>query len=156
MGAAGRLLRRSHDYEGLVEPVQRLMREACRDLNGTFAAFDDVVPIPAAFADVDATVAAIRAPRDELRTRLLAWDSLQGKWLKLDLDARGSVIELLQETYRFLAPRYMPIDEWERNMLPDSPRRLRAREWRKAGEEGNGVKRVEWASRRKAVGRPVA
>lgn len=147
MGAAGRLMRRSHDFDELVEPVQRLMREARRDLDGAFAAVDAIVLIPEALADTDAAIAAIRATRDELRTRLLAWEPLQGRWANLDLDARASILELFQETYRFLAPRYMPIDEWERQMLPDSPRRARARNWQKAGGEATGVKRIEWASR---------
>lgn len=147
MGVAGRLMRRSRDFDELVEPVQRLMREARRDLDGAFAAIDELVPVPMALADTEATIAAIRGARDELRTRLLAWEPLQGRWAALDLDTRAAILELFRETYRFLAPRYMPIDEWERQMLPDSPRRLRARDWQKPGGAAEGVKRIQWASR---------
>ncbi|MGE0254565.1 MAG: hypothetical protein AB7N54_04565 [Alphaproteobacteria bacterium] len=155
MGAAGRLLRRSHDYEDLVGPVLRLMREARRDLNSAFAAFEALVPVPDAFAATDTAVAAIRAARDDLRTRLLAWEPLQARWAALDLDARPAILEMFQETYRFLAPRYMPIDEWERQMLPNSPRRARARDWQKAGDEAGGVKRIQWTSRSGTQGRPA-
>lgn len=155
MGAAGRLLRRSHDYEDLVAPVLRLMREARRDLNCAFAVFDTLVPVPDAFAATDTAVAAIRAARDDLRTRLLAWEPLQARWAALDLDARPAILEMFQETYRFLAPRYMPIDEWERQMLPNSPRRARARDWHKTGSEAGGVKRIQWTSRSGTQGRPV-
>jgi len=155
MGAAGRLMRRSHDFDEVVEPVQRLMREARRDLDSAFAAVDSIIPIPDALADTDAAIAAIRAARDELRTRLLAWEPLQGRWANLDLDARSSILELFQETYRFLAPRYMPIDEWERQMLPESPRRARARNWQKADGEATAVKRIEWASRSDTAALPT-
>ena len=147
MSAAGRLMRRSRDFDELVEPVQRLMREARRDLDGAFAAIDELVPVPVALADTEGTIAAIRGVRDELRTRLLAWEPLQGRWAALDLDARAAILELFQETYRFLAPRYMPIDEWKRQMLPDSPRRLRARDWQRTSGAVEGVKRIQWASR---------
>jgi hypothetical protein len=54
----------------------------------------------------------IRNTRDSVYRRLVAWDDLLRAW---DLESgqyTATVPDLLRDTYRFLAPRYMVIDDW--------------------------------------------
>lgn len=57
-------------------------------------------------------LAYIEAMRDEIHVRLLPWEELLDEWHRLPSKRTEWAEQLLDRTYRFLAPRYMPVDEW--------------------------------------------
>ena len=70
--------------------------------------------LPAVARDFLKARRGIRRARDTLHSRLRAWDETLEKWAPLspqhgDL---SDITPLIADLYRFLAPRYMPIDEW--------------------------------------------
>ena len=54
----------------------------------------------------------IRGVRDSLYRRLVAWDDLLRGWDRQSGRIAADTPDLLRETYRFLAPRYMEVDSW--------------------------------------------
>ena len=54
----------------------------------------------------------IRGVRNSVYRRLVAWDDLLRGWKRESGQYTASVPDLLRETYRFLAPRYMQTDDW--------------------------------------------
>ena len=54
----------------------------------------------------------IRSVRNSVYRRLVAWDDLLRAWERESGLYTASVPDLLRETYRFLAPRYMQTDDW--------------------------------------------
>lgn len=54
----------------------------------------------------------IRRMRDDLYCRLIAWKDILGRWLKAPVNRCDANVVLLRDTYRFLAPRFMPSHEW--------------------------------------------
>jgi hypothetical protein len=68
--------------------------------------------IMAALRNLDTVKHYLREHRNDLRVRLLAWDDILVKWLDHPMRVGRETEDLISETYRFLAPRYMPVDEW--------------------------------------------
>jgi len=68
--------------------------------------------IISALRNIEAEKTFIQDIRDELHTKLMAWDDLLDDWDRLRVEVSDTAEELLTRTYRFLAPRYMPVDEW--------------------------------------------
>jgi hypothetical protein len=60
----------------------------------------------------------IRSNRDYLYRSLLAWEPLLTAWAGVDDGALEEMRPLLARTYRFLAPRFMPVTEWLRTNRP--------------------------------------
>ena len=54
----------------------------------------------------------IRGVRNSVSRRLVAWDDLLREWERESGQYTASVPDLLRETYRFLALRYMQTDDW--------------------------------------------
>jgi hypothetical protein len=54
----------------------------------------------------------IRGVRDSLYRRLVAWDDLLRAWERQTGMIVADTADLLRDTYRFLAPRYMQTDDW--------------------------------------------
>ncbi len=54
----------------------------------------------------------IRSTRNSVYRRLVAWDNLIRAWERESGQYTATVPDLLRETYRFLAPRYMNTDDW--------------------------------------------
>lgn len=54
----------------------------------------------------------IRSVRNSVYRRLVAWDSLLRGWEREPGRLTETAPDLLRETYRFLAPRYMQTDDW--------------------------------------------
>lgn len=55
----------------------------------------------------------IQEVRNDLYCRLNAWDEILPQWDAIEARRSAAVENLLRETYRFLAPRYLKADEWK-------------------------------------------
>lgn len=54
----------------------------------------------------------IRGVRDSLYRRMVAWDDLLRAWDRQSGMITADTPDLMRDTYRFLAPRYMQTDDW--------------------------------------------
>ncbi|MDA0664210.1 MAG: hypothetical protein O3B08_15420 [Proteobacteria bacterium] len=54
----------------------------------------------------------IRGVRDTLYRRMVAWDDLLRAWDRQSGMISADTPDLMRNTYRFLAPRYMQTDDW--------------------------------------------
>lgn len=108
--------RRAHGERSLLDiahAVTRLMAIAVRDLQNQLEQVDaQTGEVVAMLKNPEAQVSYIRGKRDELYCRLVAWTDLLDRWGKLEPKASEQAAGLLRDTYRFLAPRYMPAQEW--------------------------------------------
>jgi len=96
-----------------VDPVARLMERALDEFRSLFEQADaQTGEIISALRNIEAEKTFIQDIRDELHTKLMAWDDLLDDWDRLRVEVSDTAEELLTRTYRFLAPRYMPVDEW--------------------------------------------
>ncbi|MGC2855383.1 hypothetical protein ACM64Y_07900 [Novispirillum sp. DQ9] len=97
----------------IADPVARLIERAVAEFAEQFEQADaQTGEIMAALKNIDAQKIYIQDRRDEIHVRLMPWDELLDEWHRLP-PKRGEWSEdLLARTYRFLAPRYMPVDEW--------------------------------------------
>ena len=97
----------------IADPVARLIATAVKEFAGRFDEIDArTSEIAAMLKRIDAVDNFIQTRRNELYRRLLAWDGMLVAW-KAAPEKRTIVNEdLLRETYRFLAPRFMAVDEW--------------------------------------------
>jgi hypothetical protein len=77
--------------------------------------FDEVVAqtgeVLSALRNMESQQAFIRSARDQLYRSQRAWQPILDAWA--DIDAQEEVPwDLVNRTYQFLAPRYMPVTEW--------------------------------------------
>lgn len=97
----------------IVDPVARLIERAVAEFTNEFEQADaQTGEIMAALKNIDAQKVYIQDMRDELHVRLLPWEELLDEWHRLPPKKTEWAENLLERTYRFLAPRYMPVDEW--------------------------------------------
>ena len=120
--------------------VQRLGVVAFRQFRSRF---DDVDALTGAFEtlarNLDGLRSFIRATRDCLYRSQRAWEPLLAKWDKAAADAAEGVAGLLSATYQFLAPRFMPVTEWQSQRRgPAAPPRPDAR------PSGPGAAQMAW------------
>lgn len=104
--------------------VRRLTRLAVKEISRRFDDLDaQTGEVMAALQNASSQRAFIRTNRDWLYRSQRAWQSIVNEWdaagTECNEDARG----LLARTYRFLAPRYMPVTEW---VVPGRPERAKA------------------------------
>jgi hypothetical protein len=96
-----------------VDSLLRLFNSAIEDFGARFETVDaQTGEIMSALKNLDTVKAYLREHRNELRTRLVVWDEILLKWFDQPMKAGRSTEDLMAETYRFLAPRYMPVDKW--------------------------------------------
>jgi hypothetical protein len=94
--------------------------------------FDDLdaqtTDVMTALRDVQNQKAFIRSSRDWLYRSLLAWDVILEEWRYNDERPLNETWALVDRTYRFLAPRFMSVQEWisairpNRSEKPKEPR----------------------------------
>jgi len=97
----------------VADPVARLMERALGDFKNQFEQADaQTGEIMAALKNIDLQKTYIQDTRDALHIRLMAWDEILGDWELQPAKKSQNALDLLHKTYRFLAPRYMPVDEW--------------------------------------------
>lgn len=102
-----------HSQLEIANSLIRLVALAVDDLTKEFETVDaQTGEIMAALRNLDTVKHYLREHRNDLRVRLLAWDDILVKWLDHPMKASRETEDLISETYRFLAPRYMPVDEW--------------------------------------------
>ncbi|MBO6785064.1 MAG: hypothetical protein JJ899_17590 [Alphaproteobacteria bacterium] len=97
-----------HPVSQMIATPVGQFREMLREMDGCLS------NIASVFSDFEATKRYVREKRDGLAQRLAPWDALHSTWDQLS--PRGadpfSIVPPLRDLYRFLAPRYMPVDEW--------------------------------------------
>ncbi len=111
--SARRLHSRERSIGEPLDAIGRLLGIALPDLRDRFAAADrHVEDVMAALGHLGTRLDDIRECRDDLYCRVLAWDDVLPRWNALAVVPGGLDAPLLHDTYRFLACRYMPADEW--------------------------------------------
>lgn len=98
----------------IADRVARLMKVAVDSFDDTFSQTDaNTGEIMSVLKNIDAQVAYIRKARDLLYRQLMAWEEMFEMWPRVEPQRSPKIPDILRETYRFLAPRYMPVDEWK-------------------------------------------
>lgn len=85
--------------------------------------------IMAALKNIDSQRDFIRTIRNDLYKRLSAWTEVLEAWKRIEPLRSRYNEEWLVKTYRFLAPRFLTVDEWELQTRYE-PRRDPKTEWR--------------------------
>ena len=102
----------SSHMETLVQ-VRRLCATGIADIQEEFASVDRMLMDPTnALRDCDGSIATLRRKRDALYSRWRAWEPFQREWCSIELRPNARTQQLANETYQFLAPRYMTAIEW--------------------------------------------
>lgn len=97
----------------IADPVAKLMERAVTQFRAAFEQTDaQTGEIMAALRNIEAQKAYIQDVRDELHIRLMVWEDLLNEWEAMHPRRSDAAEDLLARTYRFLAPRFMPVDEW--------------------------------------------
>ena len=97
----------------LLSRVTRLTGIAVEKIGARFADVDGQTAIVLdALRALDAWRAAIRQQRDWLYCSLRGWEPILAEWELATSDWSAATWPLLGRTYRFLAPRFMPVQEW--------------------------------------------
>lgn len=113
MRAARRIVARDRLHADTVDRICRLATLATTQLAGQFEQADaQTGEIVASLRNRTAQERFIRTLRDELYARICAWDDLIPGWCGLDAQRPHPSPTLLDESYRFLASRFMPAEEW--------------------------------------------
>ena len=93
--------------------VRRLCSKGIAEMQAEFASVDRLMADPPTALDENGvTVAAIRAKRDALYCRWRAWEPFNREWGTIEARHNARTLHLANETYHFLAPRYMTAVEW--------------------------------------------
>ena len=108
------------------ERVQRcraLLETGVEEWHARFQGVDaDFADVMGTLRDLDAQVTKLRQTRDDLWQRMLVWDDLLREWDFAVIKRSAESLKLIDKTCRFLAPRYMDVDEWVLNntVVPDT------------------------------------
>lgn len=115
LGALGVDWRGDSDRQTTLTQVRRLAGIACDRLGARFAEIDRrVADVLGTLRDLDGYRHYIREQRDWLHRSRRAFEPILAEW-----EADGSLLDdaarpRLARAYQFLAPRFMPVHEWER------------------------------------------
>ena len=66
-----------------------------------------------ALRNIDSQRSLIRSSRDWLYRLSRAWEPILQDWEEAAGLPEAELWQLIERTYRFLAPRYMPVQEWQ-------------------------------------------
>lgn len=125
----------------LLDPVARLMTTAAKQFRDEFDEIDaQTGEIIALLKNIDSQLVYIREKRNDLHKRLMAWDETLDAWDEAKIEDCEATLRLLRETYRFLAPRFMAVDEWA--LVTKAQAALTEMNMR-APEENNGLAKTE-------------
>ena len=110
-------LRRRYGNERTVldisSAVARLMTLALKVLRQSFDNLDaQTSEILGALRNYESQRKFLQDSRDDLYCRLLAWDDVLDRWNKASTERGPDKPILLREAYQFLAPRFMPSEQW--------------------------------------------
>jgi hypothetical protein len=92
------------------------IRQFSRQLREADAGITDVEAI---FAQHERVCATLEAQRNELFSWMSAWTGVVEAWQTVDPSQPGdfSLLDQTRRLNRFLAPRYMPVDEWNLTLV---------------------------------------
>lgn len=78
-----------------------------------------IADVEAIFAHHEKVCATLEAQRNELFSWMSAWTGVVEAWQTVDPSQPGdfSLLEQTRRLNRFLAPRYMPVDEWDLTLV---------------------------------------
>jgi len=108
-----RIYRDEHSQLETANSLIRLVVLATKEFEERFETVDaQTGEIMSALKNLDTVKAYLRQHRNDLRARLVAWEDLLVKWQDHPMKPGRATEDLMGETYRFLAPRFMPVDEW--------------------------------------------
>lgn len=109
-----RIFSRENSVREIADAVARLMTLALKMLQTAFDEIDaQTGEIMSVLKNPAQQIQYIRTTRDNLYCRLFAWADILARWANAPTSREESNITLLRDTYRFLAPRYMPSVEWQ-------------------------------------------
>lgn len=109
-----RVFSRENSVRETADAVARLMTLALKSFQTAFDEIDaQTGEIISVLKNPTQQVQYIRDSRDKLYCRLFAWSDMFSRWHAVPPTREDSTIVLLRDTYRFLAPRYMPAVEWQ-------------------------------------------
>ena len=98
------------------ETITRVRHLATTALSQIGQRFDELNAqtgeVMAALRNTDEQQAFIRSTRDWLYVSQRAWQPLLVEWDAAGTSMNDDLLMLLNRTYRFLAPRFMPVTEW--------------------------------------------
>lgn len=106
----------THNLSGLelVSRVRRLTGIAIAKISVRFTALAaETAIVLDTLRDLAPRRSAIRQHRDWLYCSLRAWEPILAAWEAAGVDWSDGTWPLLGRTYRFLAPRFMPMQEWQ-------------------------------------------
>ncbi|TNC94357.1 MAG: hypothetical protein FD119_3273 [Stygiobacter sp.] len=99
---------------GTSDQIARLMQRAIKMFKEKFEEVDaQTGEIMAMLKNIDNQINYIRTVRDDLFCRFSAWEDIIKQWGDVYSVKSSHTTARLHEIYRFLAPRYMQINEWE-------------------------------------------
>lgn len=97
----------------IANSVARLMEIAANQFTERFDEIDaKTSEIMAAMRNMGEQKKYVRKERDDLYCRLVIWDEMFAWWDQVALENNGDNVETMRESYRFLSPRFMQVDEW--------------------------------------------
>ena len=100
------------DLETLTQ-VRRLTGIALKQINARFDELDaQTGEVMAALRNAESQRAFIRDSRDWLYRSQRAWQTLLVEWDASGIGFDEGILQLLNRSYQFLAPRFMPTTEW--------------------------------------------
>jgi hypothetical protein len=109
--------------------VRRLNQVAVRRIGGRFEELDaQTGEVLAALRNLESQKTFIRSNRDWLYRTLRAWQPLLLEWGSVGFTFDDRVRAALENAYRFLAPRFMPVTEWAAITLPGAAQQKKAEE----------------------------
>jgi len=116
-----RLYGRERSVADIADQITKLCGQALKSFQESFLEVDaQTGEILAVLRNLNSQIAYIRDQRDELHARLMAWDDILTEWDKVQVKATPDTPEMLRRAYRFLAPRFMMVNEWVLMTKPKS------------------------------------
>jgi hypothetical protein len=116
---ADKLQRMAQGYRGdgahleTLTQVRRLTAAALQQISRRFDELDaQTGEVMSALRNADSQRTFIRSNRDWLYRTQRAWQSLLAEWDVAETGFDAGILALLNRSYQFLAPRFMPVTEW--------------------------------------------
>jgi hypothetical protein len=114
LGRLGHGLRGDRNRTEMLTQVQRLMLTAIKQLGSRFDEVDaQTGEILSALRNAEQQQTFIRSNRDWLYRCQRAWEPVLKDWEGAGAMLDEAVWQVIGKTYQFLAPRYMPVTEWQ-------------------------------------------
>lgn len=108
-----RLYGREKSILEIADQVARLAERALKEFDQMFLEIDaQTGEILSVLKNLNSQIPYIRDKRDDIHVRLMAWDELLDRWDQAETKIDRNNPNLLRDTYKFLAPRFMLVKEW--------------------------------------------